>query len=36
LPVELAERVIEERLGDVAASAGTLANRTRVIIADQS
>jgi hypothetical protein len=36
LPVELANRVIEERLRDPGAVAGILANRTRVIIADQA
>jgi ATP-dependent Lhr-like helicase len=36
LPVELENRVIEERPSDPGAVAGTLANRTRIIIADRA
>ena len=36
LPIDLADRVVQERLGDPSAVAATLANRTRVIFADQA
>ena len=36
LPDELADRVVQVRLADPAGVADTLANRTRVIIADQT
>ena len=35
LPVELADRVIQERLGDPAAVSATLARPTRIVLADQ-